>query len=49
MPKCMHNKLFKPLRCRNAFSTREKVKINIKRSKIVGKKHIESILIQIEN
>ena len=45
MPKCMHNKLFKPLRCGNTFSTREKVKINIKRSKMVGKKHIRSILI----
>ena len=45
MPKCMHNKLFKPLKCRNVFSTREKVKIDIKKSKIVGKKYIESILI----
>ena len=45
MLKCMHNELFKPLRYRNAFSTREKVKIDIKRSKMAGKKYIESILI----
>ena len=49
MPECMCNKLFKPLRCRNAFSAREKVKINMKRSKIAGKEHMRSILIQIEN
>ena len=41
----MYNKLFKPLRCGNAFSTRKKVKINMKRSKMTGKKHIKSILI----
>ena len=45
----MHNELFKPLRCRNAFSTREKVKIDMKRSKMTGKEHMKSILIQIEN
>ena len=33
MLKCMYNELFKPLRCRNAFSAREKVKIDIKEVK----------------
>ena len=41
----MYNELFKPLRCRNAFSIREKVKIDMKRSKTTGKEHIRSILI----
>ena len=45
MPECMHNELFKPLRCRNAFSAREKVKIDMKRSKMAGKEHMKSILI----
>ena len=45
MPKCMHNELFKPLRCGNAFSAREKVKIDMKRSKMAGKEYMGFILI----